>query len=173
MVPRIMQGDLRARVSAGTAVFRGDRILLLHRSMHASNPGIWDLPGGHVEVREPLPRAARRETREETGFDVRLGPVFHVEVFSSLSKRGKMRQTVGVYYHCRVPTGKEPRLDPVEHTEYAWVTCADLKGYPTLPHLDRTIRAAFQTRRSRRSSGSGSVVLGPWSGREPALPVPA
>lgn len=143
-----MQEDLRARVAAGTAIFRKDRILLLHRALQASNPGIWDLPGGHVANRESLSRAARRETREETGFEVRLGPVFHVEVFSSVSKRGKMRQTVGVYYHCTAPAEKRPQLDRDEHSEYAWVSKAELENYPTMPFLERTIRAAFRTRTS-------------------------
>jgi 8-oxo-dGTP pyrophosphatase MutT (NUDIX family) len=168
-----MQENLRARAIAGTAIFRGDRILLLHRSLHASNPGIWDLPGGQVETRESLPRAARRETREETGLDVRIGPVFHAEVFSSLSKRGKMRKNVGVYFHCQPPTRKSPEIDGTEHSEYAWVSLEDLNSYPTVPFLDRTIRIAFQT---RGSSPRPRVVAGGvrFSDRSDAtLPVPA
>lgn len=153
-----MKDDARVRVAAGTAIFRNDRILLLHRSIQASNPGIWDLPGGHVEVGESLRRTARRETREETGFTVRVGPVFHAEVFSSLSKRGKLRPTVGVYYHCSAPTRGPPQLDPNEHSEYAWVSLADLESYPTLPFLDRTIRAAFDTKKRAGRAGSARAV---------------
>lgn len=147
-----MRDDLRARVSAGTAIFRGERILLLHRTFQSSNPGIWELPGGHAEVGESLPRAARRETREETGYRVELGPLFHAEVFSSLSKRGKLRRTVGVYYHCKARSKSNPALDPEEHNEYAWVALSDLESYPTLPFLDRTIRAAFASRGPAPSS---------------------
>jgi 8-oxo-dGTP pyrophosphatase MutT (NUDIX family) len=32
--------------------------------------GKWNLPGGHVELAEPPPLGARRETREETGLDL-------------------------------------------------------------------------------------------------------
>src|SRR5580658_4919062 len=123
-----MQANLRARVSAGAAIFRGDQILLLHRSSLASNPGAWDLPGGHVEPGETLPRAARREVREETGFDVRIGSLFHAEVFGSVTRRGKIRPTVGVYFHCSGSTRKSPALDLGEHTEYAWVRASDLDG---------------------------------------------
>jgi 8-oxo-dGTP diphosphatase len=141
-----MQENLRARVSAGAAIFRGDQILLLHRSPQASNPGAWDLPGGHVEPGETLIRAARREVREETGFAVRIGPLFHAEVFGSFSKRGKIRPTVGVYFHCRAPIRKTPSLDVGEHTEYAWVPEADLVEYPMVPYLERTVRAAFESK---------------------------
>ncbi|MGD0250555.1 MAG: NUDIX hydrolase [Thermoplasmata archaeon] len=141
-----MSSSLRARVAAKTAIFRGERILLLHRALHAANPGIWDLPGGQLYTGESLFRAARRETKEETGFDVRIGPAFYADIFSSLSKRGKMRRVVGVYFHCTAPARKTPQLDPEEHSEFAWVTLADLDDYPTVPHLSRTIREAFATR---------------------------
>jgi 8-oxo-dGTP diphosphatase len=168
-----MQDDLKARVTAGTAIFRGNRILLLHRSVEASNPGIWDLPGGHVQSRETLARAARRETQEETGFQVRLGPLFHAETFSSLSKRSKMRRSVGVYFHCTAPPRKSPQLDPEEHTEYAWVSLTDLNDYPTLPFLSRTIRAAFLTKGLVGGPKNGGRVITITDSSSLAYPVPA
>lgn len=167
-----MRDDLRARVAAGTAIFRGERILLLHRTLQSSNPGIWDLPGGHAELGESLPRAARRETREETGFRVSLGPIFHAEVFSSLSRRGKLRRTVGVYYHCKAPTKGSPQLDPDEHSEYAWVALSDLESYPTLPFLDRTIRAAFASRGPAPSSRASAKLSRLVESRLESFPVP-
>jgi len=168
-----MQDNLRARVIAGTAIFRGDRILLLHRSLDASSPGIWDLPGGHVELRESLSRAAKRETLEETGFEVRLGPLYHAAMFSSLSKGGKARRSVGVYFHCSAPAKKTPRLDPEEHSAYAWVAASDLVDYPTIPHISRAIRLAFSTRTSVRAArpSNGKSSLG--EGLALTFPVPA
>ncbi len=166
---------LKAKVAAGVAIFRNDQILLLHRSPLASNPGSWDLPCGHVESGETLPRAARREVREETGFDVRIGPLFHAEVFRSLSKRGKIRPTVGVYFHCEAPRRKSPRLDPGEHTEYAWVKISELNEYPTVPHLARTVRAAFESKEHgvRPEPEILTRALYPTLGHHTALPVPA
>ena len=168
-----MQSDLRARVAAKTAIFRGERILLLHRALNAANPGIWDLPGGHLYSGESLARAARRETKEETGFEVRIGPAFHADVFSSLSKRGKMRRVVGVYFHCAAPARRSPKLDANEHSEYAWVALADLNDYPTVPHLSRTIRAAFETRAGAGKSKVRSSTLTRTVIDQLALPVPA
>ncbi|MGI0151360.1 MAG: NUDIX domain-containing protein [Thermoplasmata archaeon] len=144
-----MQEYQRARVAAGAAIFRGDQILLLHRSPRVSNPGAWDLPGGRLEPGESLSRGARREVREETGLDVRIGPLFHAELFGSLSKSGRIRPTLEVFFHCAAPARKAPRVDSRAHTEYAWVRASELRDYPTAPHLQRTVRAAFRSKRVR------------------------
>jgi 8-oxo-dGTP diphosphatase len=167
--------NLKARVAAGVAIFRDDKILLLHRSPMVSNPGSWDLPAGHVEPGETLTRAARREAREETGFDVRVGPLFHAEVFRTLSKRGKIRPTVGVYFHCAARGRKTPKIDPEEHTEFAWVSASELAEYPTVPHLQRTVRAAFASKElgSKATPELIAKALYPTLGHHIALPVPA
>jgi 8-oxo-dGTP pyrophosphatase MutT (NUDIX family) len=169
---KTIQENLRARVSAGAAIFRGDEILLLHRSPLASNPGAWDLPGGHVEPGETLPRAARREVREETGFDVRIGSLFHAEVFGSVTHRGKIRPTVGVYFHCAGSTRKLPSLDLGEHTEFAWVRASDLGAYPMVPYLERTVHAAFDTKNAEPRARTSSRGL-PHPMNAATLPVPA
>jgi 8-oxo-dGTP diphosphatase len=164
--------NLKARVVAKAAVFRNDRILLLHRATTASDPGTWDLPGGHVEEGETLTRAARREIREETGLSIRLGKMYYADVFGSFSKRGKIRPTVGVYFHCVSASPRVPHLDPAEHADFAWVGLSDLRSYPTVPHLHRAVQAAFATkqlvRAQRGSSGRPTPVEVGWIG----LPVP-
>jgi 8-oxo-dGTP diphosphatase len=165
---------LRARVAAKAAIFRGEQILLLHRSLAASDPGVWDLPGGVVQEGESLSTAARREVREETGLDVRLGPMFHVELFGSMSRHGKIRPTVGVFFRGQASKRLVPRLDPNEHTDFAWVTREDLHAYPTVPYLDRAVKAAFSKRRAGRKSKaepSSRMTRSPTSHAH--FPVPA
>ncbi|MGI0151527.1 MAG: NUDIX domain-containing protein [Thermoplasmata archaeon] len=155
-----MQENLRARVAAGAAIFRGDQILLLHRSPRASNPGAWDLPGGRLEPGESLSRGARREVREATGLDVRIGPLFHAELFGSLTKSGRIRPTVEVFFHCAAPVRKSPKVGSKEHTEYAWVRASELREYPTAPHLERTVKAAFRSKRTPIKTRPDAVVRG-------------
>jgi len=63
--------------AVGAIVFRDGAVLLVKRERDP-NRGRWSLPGGSVEVGETAEAAAARETREETGVEVR--PLRTVEV---------------------------------------------------------------------------------------------
>jgi 8-oxo-dGTP diphosphatase len=59
------------RVGVGAVVLRHGRVLLVRRGQPPS-AGRWSLPGGLVDVGEPLTEAVRREVREECGLEVRV-----------------------------------------------------------------------------------------------------
>lgn len=59
----------RIRVIAAV-IRRGDRILLCKRPAHKRHGGLWEFPGGKLELHESLLEAARRELGEELGLRV-------------------------------------------------------------------------------------------------------
>jgi ADP-ribose pyrophosphatase YjhB (NUDIX family) len=65
------------KVIVGTLPVWGEKILLCRRSIEPRK-GCWTLPSGFLEDGETLAEGARRETVEETGVDVTLGPLFSV-----------------------------------------------------------------------------------------------
>lgn len=59
------------KVAAGALVRVDGRIVLVQRDIEPSR-GLWTFPGGYVDRYEPVPAAAAREVREETGLEVAL-----------------------------------------------------------------------------------------------------
>lgn len=65
------------RISVSAVVHRPDQaneILLMKRSDNEH----WGLPGGYVEPGESVVVATQREVREETGFEIEVGPLVGV-----------------------------------------------------------------------------------------------
>ena len=57
---------------AGIIIRNNNRVLMCQRSMDSALPGIWSVPGGHIEKNENPKSAAVREFFEET--NVQLSP---------------------------------------------------------------------------------------------------
>lgn len=68
---------LNPRVVAATVPQREGRLLLVRRAMDPMR-GFWTFPGGFLEVGETTEQGAVRETEEEIGLPVELGPLLGV-----------------------------------------------------------------------------------------------
>jgi len=75
--------------AVGAVVFRDGAVLLVKRGAEP-NRGRWSLPGGSLETGETVEAAAVRETREETGVEVRPLRVLDVRDFIE-QKDGRVR----------------------------------------------------------------------------------
>lgn len=146
----------RAQLAVKGVIFRAGRVLLLHRRHDLPLlPGLWDLPGGTVEVGDGLEDCLVREVREETGFSARVVRPIHTWItrvrFVSGRKSGRKLTAAIVCYECSsARANRAPRLDPQEHTEYAWVAPAELADYPLPPGMREAVTRAVGYR-----AGSG------------------
>ncbi len=65
---------LRPVLAVGAVAVRGGALLLVQRARDPE-AGKWSVPGGHVEPGETMAGAVEREVLEETGLELRCGPL--------------------------------------------------------------------------------------------------
>ncbi len=83
--------------------------------------GRLDLPKGHIEKGESVEAAAIRETKEETGLDVKLDRFFRFTVaFYFMAEGEKIRNSVR-YFLSQVSPDAQVRVSH-EHTGFVWLT---------------------------------------------------
>jgi len=82
----------RPIVGVGAVIVDDGKVVLVKRKYEPLK-GHWSLPGGMVEIGEPLETALAREMLEETGLRVDVGPV--IEVFDRIMRDEERR----VRYH--------------------------------------------------------------------------
>ena len=109
------------------------RLLLIQRG-HEPETGRWSLPGGRIEPGESDEQAVVRETREETGLQVRCGALI-----GSVERPG-LRGLLDIRDYAATVTGGA--LAPGDDAADArWVSPADLAALPLTSGLAETLTA--------------------------------
>ncbi|MGQ0842450.1 (deoxy)nucleoside triphosphate pyrophosphohydrolase [Actinokineospora sp.] len=121
-----------ARVVVGAAIVRDGRVLVQQRAYPAEVAGMWELPGGRVEVGESDVDAVARECREELGVEV----VATTMTGPDVALRNDLVLRV---YAARMARG-EPRAH--DHQAVRWLTEDALHTVPWLP-ADRVLLPAI------------------------------
>ncbi|MEZ8004361.1 MAG: (deoxy)nucleoside triphosphate pyrophosphohydrolase, partial [Pseudomonadales bacterium] len=92
----------------------GDRVLAMRRSSDAkSNQGLWEFPGGKIEVDESPQAALKRELQEECAIDVIVGDLLGESIFDD----GNSAIQLLAYYI----DGYEGELILRDHDEMLWL----------------------------------------------------
>lgn len=112
------------------AILKNGRYLLGKRRSGDMLGGLWEFPGGKVEVGENHAQALAREIREELAIKIAIGPL----VASVVHSFSHFKMTLHLY-RCRHLCGKP---QPRHHSEIAWVGSAQFKRY-AFPAADRKL----------------------------------
>lgn len=151
---------LHPRVGVGGVVVHRGRVLLVRRARPPLQ-GEWSIPGGLVEIGEPLASAVEREVKEETGLEVEAREV--IGVFEGLfppSKAGETARAVhrSMRYHyvlidfmCALSPGRgrNPRSRArlrasSDVTEARWVRPDQLPEYGLRPETRALVLETFR-----------------------------
>ena len=142
-------------IGVGVVVVDKGRVLMVRRGTEPLK-GHWSLPGGLVELGEPLLAAVVREVREETGLTVE--PVELIELLDRIH-----RQDERVRYHyviadylCRVAGGSLRAASDAEAVR--WVERAEWNSHSALqlePITVRVIEMGWQRARALQQKEEG------------------
>jgi 8-oxo-dGTP pyrophosphatase MutT (NUDIX family) len=83
-------------------------------------PGLYELPGGHIDFGEDIADGLRREIQEELGMEVRLGDPFAVFTYENTVKGSHSVEVV--YFGQFVGPLEAIRIRPDDHSRFDWFT---------------------------------------------------
>ncbi len=142
-------------VAVAAVVVDGDgRILMVERGRPPSQ-GMWALPGGLLDLGEPVRAGVAREVLEETGAEIEI--VDLVDLFEPIHRdaNGRIRyHYVVIDFWAHYRGGEVAAADDVD--DVAWVSVANLDGLPMEDETRRVILNAHarwrQTSRPERAA---------------------
>jgi 8-oxo-dGTP diphosphatase len=113
--------------SVVAVIVNGDKEVLLTRRNVPPFKGEWVMPGGKIDLGEPIAAALKREVMEEVGLEVEVEDL--IDVFEHITPGDDNYHFVILYYLCR-PLFCDVSHNHAEVAEARWVTRDDLAGYP-------------------------------------------
>jgi 8-oxo-dGTP diphosphatase len=122
-----------------------ERVLLTRRTIPPFE-GQWVMPGGKIDLGEPILKALHREVMEEVGLEVEVGGL--VDVFEHLTPGESLDHFVILYYRCR-PLSCVVNHNPGEVAEARWVSRDELADY-AMPDGTRFILGKIFPQHRRR-----------------------
>lgn len=92
-------------------------------------PGVFELPGGHIDFGENLIDGLKREIKEEFGMDIKVGDSFYSFTYSNEIKGSHSIEVI--YFASFSQPSENISLNPEDHSEYKWVGEDDLEQIMT------------------------------------------
>jgi A/G-specific adenine glycosylase len=132
----------------GVAVIWNEQgqILIDRRRPEGLLGGLWEFPGGKIELGETVEECIKREIQEELGIEIEVGD--RLITINHAYSHFSVTLTV---HHCRHLTGVP---QPIESDEIRWVTLDEIDQFP-FPKANSQIIAAL-----RQDGGVGSRESG-------------
>lgn len=88
-------------------------------------PGVYELPGGHVDYGEDIVAGLIREIQEEFGMGVQVGDPFAAFTYTNAIKGSHSIEVV--YFASFTDPIEYVRLDPEDHSVYEWISESELE----------------------------------------------
>jgi ADP-ribose pyrophosphatase len=123
-------------LGVGVVVKKENSVLLIRRAKEPKK-GLWALPGGMVNLGEPIRLAAIREVKEECSIDIELQDIISVIDLIDKNPDGKVKYHFVLIDFLAEYIGGELRPDS-DALDAAWVSPENLSKY-NIPELTKKV----------------------------------
>ena len=132
----------------GVLVKCGNKVLLCKRNAKGLYPGMWSLPGGHLEEGETTQECGKREFFEETDIDIDNEDLTFVGMVPRTSRNGQEMRGIMYVYLLKVDKEIEPDLenaiDGEEHTEWGYFDINNITPETTGEYMHKLAEIILQ-----------------------------
>jgi len=90
-------------------------------------PGIFELPGGHIDFGEDIIKGLKREVMEEHGVRISVGDP--IAVFTYINEIKKSHSIQVTYFAELLDPLEKIVIHPEDHSEYRWVSQKEAPNY--------------------------------------------
>ena len=118
------------KTSVVACIIDSEQRVLLTRRCIEPFCGAWVMPGGKIDLGEPILEALHREVREEVGLEVRVDHL--IDVFEHVGV-GQRNDHFIILYYRTTPLSFELAPNGEECTEARWVAKGELATFPLPP----------------------------------------
>lgn len=124
-----MKNDIFVQKITSCAFLYKDNTLFIARRALTKKflPGRYELPGGHVEFGETMEEGLKREMKEEFNVDIHVHEPFYA--FTYISEDNTKHTIEVIYFATLLDQGKDPELNPKDHSEFHWITREEISNY--------------------------------------------
>jgi ADP-ribose pyrophosphatase len=106
------------------AVDEKERILLVKQFRLPAEKDLWELPAGRIDAGEKPLQAAKRELREETGYQAKKW----LKLISYWASPGYVAEKMNIFLATELTAGKQEPMDD-ERIEMAWFTRKEIRKW--------------------------------------------
>lgn len=105
-------------------------------------PGIFELPGGHIDFGENIVAGLQREIQEELGVRIKVGDPFAAFDYTNDVKGSHSVQVI--YFATLIDPPENITLNFEDHSEYAWISSNEQHTVNNTPEEKQVVAKAFK-----------------------------
>lgn len=106
-------------IVVGGLIYKKSQMLACRRSKHKDQAGLWEIPGGKVELGESYPEALKRELKEELNLDVVVQN--HITTSDVEIPQKSLRIVMYVYSCIIVHRADDCPITSTDHDDLRWI----------------------------------------------------